>query len=78
MIDVHVVVNGTSYTLKGGCLQTLMYAQVVLLIGHSMAGSSGATTVSHVNSRSSGEALIASTTRFLDNLSSQGLILWGD
>ena len=70
--------HGTSYTLKGGCLQTFMYAQVVLLIGHAMAESSGATTVSHVNSGLSSEALIESTTRFLDNLSSQGLIFWGD
>lgn len=68
----------TSYTLKGGCLQTLMYAQVVFLIGHAMAESSGATSISHIDSGSPGETLISSTTRFLDNLSSEGLIFWGD
>ena len=66
------------YALKGGCLQSLMYAQVVLLVGHAMAESSGAVDISHVRSGTSGHYLISATTRFLDNIATQGLILWGD
>lgn len=62
-----------------GCLQMAVMAEIVLHVGHAMAEAAGARHISNFSTDPEGRtSLLKATIRLLDNIASQGIILWGD
>jgi hypothetical protein len=59
-----------------GCLQAVMFAEVILMVGHSMAEAAGASDVSNLYGSESSQALIDATTTLLERIATAGLITW--
>ncbi|KAK7952813.1 uncharacterized protein PG986_008541 [Apiospora aurea] len=67
------------YRLRPGCLQSVILAQALMLIGHALAQAAGATSASNLSPTDPySTPVIDATIRVLDSLATQGMILWGD
>jgi hypothetical protein len=64
-------------SLRRGCLQSLIYSQILLLVGHAMAEAGGAESISHVEGSDSSKALMFTTSRLLGDVAS-GKIHWSE
>ena len=59
-----------------GCLQSIMLAEIVLLVGHSLADAAGASDISNLRGRETGRDLLDATSTLLTEVVRNGEIRW--
>ncbi|RYP19397.1 hypothetical protein DL765_003370 [Monosporascus sp. GIB2] len=62
--------------LDGGCLMALMFAEIMLVLGHAMAEAAGASDISHLHGVQSSTHLIEAVGALLGQIASEGQIRW--
>jgi hypothetical protein len=62
--------------LDSGCLMALMFAEIMLVLGHAMAEAAGASDISHLRGVQSSTHLIEAVGALLGQIASEGQIRW--
>jgi hypothetical protein len=62
--------------IRLGCLQSAVYAEVLLIVGHAMAEAAGAVDISNLAGSRLSRALVVATARLLGDIAHGGIIWW--